>query len=108
MRAVQHANDSSFRTVPLRKPSASLNFCHHVIPMHSVFNSHTRNKHVAVEPGNWFIGNHETVTVVVQHESSTHFITAESFFASAGVFRTRVIIPGSRGALLNANLRRFS
>src|SRR5215475_7012876 len=69
MSAIEHTYDSPFHALPLRAESFSYNFHGHVIAMHRIFRCVTRNKNVAIDVCNRLIGNHKSVSVLMQHQS---------------------------------------
>jgi hypothetical protein len=57
-----------------------------MIAVHGVFDSQARDENIAVQLGDGFIGDDETVAVVMQNQAAADLIARESFFVGAGRF----------------------
>ena len=79
IRPPQHAHDSPFRPLPASRSAARLTDAlqprHHSVSVHRVFHSVSRNKHVSIELRHRHIRHHKSVSVVMQHQPSPHFIS---------------------------------
>ena len=76
MRSPKNAQYSPFGALRVSRAADALNFYQHAIPVHRVFDAIARDEHIAIQPLHRRIGHHESVPIVVQHESPRNFVAA--------------------------------